>query len=294
MGALLVPCGQCLVCRINKRREWLNRLLLESTQHAVSSIWTLTYAENQIRLSPSGTPTLVKRDCQNFLKRVRKRFPRKVRFFLAGEYGEMTQRPHYHVVLFGYLLCIHVRTLRDLRGQPDAVACCPHCALIREAWPHGHIEGGQFTDEYAQYVCGYVIKKMGSDFVKCDRVPEFSLKSLRPALGSGFIPEIASELLRLNVDLTDCDIPVAVRHGRKVLPLGRTLRLKLREQVFGHADASQLQQMVKAEQMRIVPQDKTLDADAQKKLVQGYYLDLDGLRARAESRERLYNERKKI
>lgn len=246
--------------------------------------------------SPSGRPILVKKDCQLFLKRLRKVFPAKLRFFLAGEYGDATERPHYHLVLFGFPSCIHHNTQNDVRGQPDAANCCQWCEIVQSCWPHGHVQGGQFTDEFAQYVCGYVVKKMTvvSDDRVGDRVPEFSLKSTRPGLGSGFVPEIASELLRLDVDLTDCDVPGAIRHGRKVLPLGRYLRKQLREQMYGHADASPLQQMVSAEKLRSVPADKTLDADAQKKLVDGYYLELDGLRARAEARERLFSKKDKL
>lgn len=48
---------------------------------------------------------LVKKDMQDWLKRLRQNIrPFKIRYFLVGEYGGETQRPHYHVILFNFPL----------------------------------------------------------------------------------------------------------------------------------------------------------------------------------------------
>jgi hypothetical protein len=40
---------------------------------------------------------------QKFMKRLRDRIkPLKIRFFHCGEYGDLTRRPHYHALIFGY------------------------------------------------------------------------------------------------------------------------------------------------------------------------------------------------
>ena len=97
------PCGQCLACRINRRRVWTNRLLLESLDHEHNSFITLTYADEFLPISPTKpVPTLCKRDAQLFLKRLRKRLTFPIRYYLCGEYGGLNGRPHYHAILFGF------------------------------------------------------------------------------------------------------------------------------------------------------------------------------------------------
>lgn len=60
------------------------------------------------------------------------------------------------------------------------------------------------------------------------RHPEFARMSNRPGLGYHALHELASEMLRLNLDTSQTDVPVSLRHGSRELPLGRYLRKKLR------------------------------------------------------------------
>ncbi len=74
VGAIPFPCGQCLPCRINKRRVGTYWLMLELFCHDLSCFVTLTYDDEHI----SENHSLVKRDVQLFMKRLRKAFePRK-------------------------------------------------------------------------------------------------------------------------------------------------------------------------------------------------------------------------
>ena len=102
-----VGCNQCMPCRYNRRRIWTFRILLESMVHSHNSFLTLTYDEKHL---PEGG-TLVPRDAQLFIKRLRNNFwdfhtrcrlpVPKLRYYLVGEYGDNTWRPHYHLALFG-------------------------------------------------------------------------------------------------------------------------------------------------------------------------------------------------
>lgn len=94
---LVVPCGKCLNCRIQKRTEWTLRVIHESEFWKDKMFVTLTY--NDESLPENGS--LKKKDLQLFFKRLRKNYGKKIKYFACGEYGDNTNRPHYHMVLFG-------------------------------------------------------------------------------------------------------------------------------------------------------------------------------------------------
>lgn len=121
----LIPCGQCIGCRLEYSRQWANRGYLESKLHDENYFITLTYDDEHLPIhdkvryiEPSKyehlppikdiifyrnddwTGTLKKRDLQLFFKRLRKRIG-KFSYMAAGEYGEKNGRPHYHAILFG-------------------------------------------------------------------------------------------------------------------------------------------------------------------------------------------------
>lgn len=206
-------CGQCLPCRINRRRVWSLRMALEYLAVGSGLFITLTYADENLPFSEDYEPTLCKRDFQLFMKRLRKElYPVSIRFFACGEYGSKTHRPHYHAILFG------VGT-----EASEAVAKC---------WPYGMVACGECNAHTIQYVAGYCLKKL-VDPKKDNRVPEFTLTSRNPGLGSPAVPHIADvlkkhpELFRLG-DFAD-DVPGQMSVLGKSYPLGRYMIRKLRE-----------------------------------------------------------------
>lgn len=205
-------------------------MMLEMHQHSESSFVTLTYNTAHRPVDNSLVPD----DLQYWLKRIRKDVsPLHLRFFAVGEYGETSGRPHYHVALFGYPNC--------LRGQTDVrrARCCTWCDRLSDTWGKGGVLSGQLTAESAQYVVGYVVKKLTrADDPRLEgRRPEFARMSLRPGIGAYFATNIAQGLQRFNLDYTEGDAPVALRHGKKLLPLGRYIRGKVREELYGSKDA---------------------------------------------------------
>lgn len=206
-SAIPCPCGQCMPCRINRRRVWTLRILLESFMHQYNSFLTLTYAPEHM---PAGG-NLVPRDVQLFLKRLRKSVPTKIRYFFVGEYGDITQRPHYHAALFGL--------------PPTATD------IIQDAWRQGHVLLGDLTPHSARYVAGYVTKKMTAkdDYRLNGRHPEFSRMSLRPGIGALAVPNI---LTALGNNLNEHgDVPSSLHVHGKMMPMGRFILGKLREKV---------------------------------------------------------------
>lgn len=211
-GSATFPCGQCIPCRLNRRRLWTHRILLEAMKHEQNCFITLTYAPDFYPANGSLNP----RDLQLFIKRLRDRIPDKIRYYAVGEYGDNTHRAHYHAILFGV-------------GLDSA-------DLIRDCWTLGFVDVGSCTLESAQYVAGYVVKKMTSkdDPRLNGRYPEFSRMSRKPGLGAGSLAELKSFFLsdigRKLLDRTG-DVPLSLTHGGRALPLGRYLRSKLREEL---------------------------------------------------------------
>lgn len=222
-------CGQCMPCRVNKRRLWSHRLMLEASQHPFSSFVTLTYSDEFLPDAdkhPAGN--LKPKHLQDWLKRLRKQMePTRIRYFGVGEYGDKSARAHYHVALFNYQPCLFGQT-RPRVGM--ASGCCSQCQLLATTWRQGLIYCGELNINSAQYIAGYVTKKLSSasDPRLAGRHPEFARMSLRPGLGAEAVGNIASVVKEFNLVESQGDVPSALRHGKRILPLGRYLRRKLR------------------------------------------------------------------
>lgn len=230
VGGSYFPCGQCEPCRINRRRVWAHRIMLETTQHQVSSFLTLTYDDASLPHSASGLSSLAPEDARNWLKRIRKAVaPIRLRYYLVGEYGDDSFRPHYHVGLFGYGTCANGITLR-MRNRPMADQCCACCRLVATTWQQGDVDVRTLDESRSKYLGGYIEKKMTrfDDPRLGDRHPEFARMSLKPGIGQLAMHDIADVILRLGLDSSEADVPSALRHGKKMLPLGRYLRQQLR------------------------------------------------------------------
>nr|AOV86344.1 putative replication protein VP4 [uncultured virus] len=223
-GILAHGCGQCLPCRISQRRLWTHRMMLESLEHEHSSFITLTYSDDHIPESGSLDPKHV----QDWLKAIRRRVePTRLRYFLVGEYGDETFRPHYHVALFGYEPCKYLRSRYKYNKD-----CCFQCDLVRDTWGKGNIDVGVLEKDSAQYVAGYTTKKMTSkdDPRLCGRFPEFARMSLKPGIGASFMDVVAdayqAQLMSVSSEST-IRLPSILNHGSKQWPLGRYLKGKL-------------------------------------------------------------------
>lgn len=196
-----VPCGKCLGCRADQARQWAIRLhhhasLAYPTLDGRFSrpAWFLTLTYDDQNLPPAGA--LVPEDCQLFLKRLRKRLGKqKLSYYLCGEYGENTLRPHYHAVILGpdfpgRVAADHRRGVKDVWTDD----------VVSSAWPFGIHELSPVSFAACAYVAGYVAKKVkfAHDPNRYTRVdtdtgelfelqPEFSRMSRRPAIGRPFI-----------------------------------------------------------------------------------------------------------
>lgn len=201
-------CALCLRNRVYEKRVWTHRMDLEARCHEHNSFLTLTYDDDNLPANGS----LVRKHAEDYLKRLRFNIhPLKLRLYLCGEYGEKTQRPHYHAALFG------------LGTQ--------HEDIVRDSWGMGNIMLAELNIATIRYVCGYVTKKFGQDEISLNgREPLFDIKSR--GLGRGYVKNIVDTLdCSHGEQLLNDDVPTALRlHGRN-MPLGRYMRNKIRKEV---------------------------------------------------------------
>lgn len=118
--------------------------------HARNSFITLTYSDTHIPLNNQ----LNHQHFQNFMYKLRKRYGEGIGFFMCGEYGEETQRPHYHSCLFG----IDFDDKKQVRENKHGDKIW-NSKELTDLWGLGHTELGSVTQKSAGYVARYVLKK---------------------------------------------------------------------------------------------------------------------------------------
>lgn len=136
--ATIIPCGNCIGCRLESSRQKANQGSMEQTLYGEDRTWfgTITYDEDHIFVpelieTDNGITwvdidaeeewggTLIGKDLQDFIKRFRYHVKQKIsvdlegnpvndnlRFMMCGEYGGQTERPHYHFIVFNLYLPI--------------------------------------------------------------------------------------------------------------------------------------------------------------------------------------------
>lgn len=130
---------------------------------------------------------------QKFLKRLRKRIngtrtawldkactvPNRdfvsIKYFLVGEYGSKTERPHYHLILW---MPRPVDELVYSAGERPLY----RSKLLEEDWSHGTALYGEVSAASAQYVAGYTLKKTYARDAYPNRISPF----LRASQNLGF------------------------------------------------------------------------------------------------------------
>lgn len=171
--------------------------------HEDNCFITLTY--NDQHLPPDGT--LDHRVFQKFMKRLRKKYPHKIRYYMCGEYGENFGRPHYHACLFN-----HDFKDKTPWSERDGVILY-RSKELEKLWsdengePMGFATVGGVTFQSAAYVARYIMKKISGDladdhYQKIDAVtgeitkcvPEYTNMSLKPGIGACWLDQYQADV----------------------------------------------------------------------------------------------------
>jgi len=169
-GYMPFPCGKCPACVRRRVSGWAFRLNKQSEQSNSAHFVTLTYNDEHIKKTKNGFETLVKKDVQDFFKRLRKLTKQKISYYAVGEYGDTGERPHYHIILFN--------------ANPK---------IVENAWKLnditlGNVHFGDVGDASVGYTLKYISKdKKIPQFNGDDRQKEFALMS--KGLGAGYLTQ---------------------------------------------------------------------------------------------------------
>lgn len=201
LDTFLIPCGRCIGCRLDYSRRWATRLMLELQTHTSAFFVTLTYDDEHLPRSVKGVPTLVPDDLQKFMKRLRdnqryRGIDTKIRFFLAGEYGDHSHRPHYHLILFDWIPSEY--DLQFLKYSKNGDKYYTSLSL-QKLWPYGYNLVAGVTWQSCAYVARYILKKQTGDnshvYEDMAISPEFTRMSRKPGIGKEYYDLHAKKLL---------------------------------------------------------------------------------------------------
>lgn len=196
--AMEIPCGTCILCREEHARQWAVRITHESQLHDECCFATFTY-------SPKHLPkwgSLQYADMQKFWDRTNKARKRaglpRLHYYAVGEYGDQTQRPHYHACIFG---SAYTENRIILRTSPTMLWTSPE---LEKEWGLGNVSVGALNYETARYTASYVTKKLRAkqQYVRVDEtsgelIPLEQPKaymSLKPAIGLRWLEQYGDHI----------------------------------------------------------------------------------------------------
>lgn len=205
-GSILLPCGQCIGCRLDRTRDWAVRIMNETHQWEDNSFITLTYHDSALPKHYG----LEKTDWRNFMNLLRKHFvpkdPKeyeKIRFFQSGEYGPTTLRPHYHACLFNW----RPDDLVFFKEEKTTGITLFTSETLDWLWQYkGFTTIGNVDFDSAAYCAGYITGKAtgpraAEEYRRTDDgktewtvIPPYANMSRRPGIGHNWYKEFKGDL----------------------------------------------------------------------------------------------------
>lgn len=236
-----VPCGKCMSCRLNHAQQWATRIMHEATLHDANCFVTFTYSPEFL----PDPPEVSRREMQLLIKRLRKELePQRVRYFLCGEYGTASKRPHYHAILFGVDFRKDRFLWRNIRGN-----LYYRSPTLERCWTYGTSEFSDVTKQSAGYVARYSVKKAnvysendGNPYLRVNAqtgevynvAPEFLQMSNRPGIGFKWLDKYATDAFPSGFLIVEGQkVPVPTAYRRRIKSgTDDNLKLKVEEADF--------------------------------------------------------------
>lgn len=154
--------------------------------HDANTFATLTYDDSHL---PSDNSLDISH-FQKFVKRLRKKYD--FRYYHCGEYGDETDRPHYHALLFGLDFADKKFWKQTPNGDNLYVS-----DELNSIWGKGFCPIGDVTFQSAAYTARYIMKKVTGDLAEDHykgRAPEYTSMSRRPGIGADWYKKYESDV----------------------------------------------------------------------------------------------------
>lgn len=193
-----VPCGKCFQCVAQRRKGWTFRLTQQAKDCTSCCFITLTYDNENIPYTRDGVPTLAKAELQKFIRKLRKQTGiQGIKFYACGEYGDVTQRPHYHAIFYN----LPIELAKPNYDDQTMDTASP----MGKIWGKGNTLTTTGNESTFAYVAGYCNKKIKPQHTVYDgetgeifeREEEFSLMSKK--LGINFCTSEMKQYLKNNL-----------------------------------------------------------------------------------------------
>lgn len=159
------PCGRCVACQKNDATSWGLRMCLESRYYEESVFLTLTYDDEHLppTISKYVSGNLSKEDVQKFFKRLRYYYGKDIKYLCAGEYGEHTHRPHYHMCIAGISVDDPIFENKFWVASKNAYIC------NLKMWSKGEVCVRSLLSSDCFYTSKYSLKAKGLRFKELER-----------------------------------------------------------------------------------------------------------------------------
>jgi len=156
------------------------------------------------KYSPNPAAAGQKQQPFRFPKR-RKTLPiQYLRYYMCGEYGDKTQRAHYHMCLYGW----DPSDKRFYTTSGSKIHSRIYTSkTLDKIWGNGQVWTGEVTFESAAYVARYIMKKVNGEKAKkhyervdpetgeiINRKPEYTHMSLKPGIGAAWLQKYKSDV----------------------------------------------------------------------------------------------------
>lgn len=194
-GELLLPCGKCSECISKRAFDWATRCRHEISEHDDNTFITLTYDNENLENIDFLN---FKKPFQLFLKRLRKKTKKKLRYMVSHEYGGKTGRPHHHAIIFGWEASNQYHFTNSPSGEK-----LYRSDELESLWTHGISSIGEANEKTAYYIASYALKSSSIDAVSPDTGEIVTLRdtmdtSKRPAIGKTYLLKHAEQLAKSN------------------------------------------------------------------------------------------------
>jgi hypothetical protein len=227
-------CRRCNACVAVRRAEYIGRGMMERATSPFTLVFALTYSDENIenrRAASFFNYSHVRAFVHRLNAAVRAAgASRGVRFMVAGEQGDRTNRCHWHIVLFSEIDLLTIGTFQRMWNGKKIFVTDRAKILSRiggnergkvrlnwSLWPHGFASVQEADQGGLSYALSYALKdqftvQKSADTMRHDRAENFATglfrMSKRPAIGYLWLDQKFDRLDAQNAVLPNLNITV--------------------------------------------------------------------------------------